>query len=140
MVSQDEQETLVHAFVSSRLDDSNSLFTYFNKKEPSSLKYVQNSSERILTPVLKSFHFSPCCLQSKILNPGPDNQSSPCTGSRPHHWADPTIHSSCGQRSSNQHLLKKPKTWFKTQKTAPSRGSPSSLLNVLPLFYESKIV
>lgn len=78
MVSKNELEMIIHAFVSSRLDYCNSLFTCLNKKELARLQYVQNSAARLLTsinrrshitPVLKSLHWLPVVyrVQFKIL-------------------------------------------------------------------------
>uniref|UniRef100_A0A8C5AFK5 Aminoadipate aminotransferase n=1 Tax=Gadus morhua TaxID=8049 RepID=A0A8C5AFK5_GADMO len=49
MVSQNDLELITHAFVSSRLDYCNSLFSCLNKKELSRLQLVQNSAARVLT-------------------------------------------------------------------------------------------
>ncbi len=66
MVSVGDVEMIIHAFVSSRLDDCNSLFTCLNKNELARLQVVQNSAARLLTrtssrshitPVLKSLHW-----------------------------------------------------------------------------------
>uniref|UniRef100_A0A672YQT0 Reverse transcriptase domain-containing protein n=1 Tax=Sphaeramia orbicularis TaxID=375764 RepID=A0A672YQT0_9TELE len=78
MVSTNELEMIVHAFVSSRLDYCNSLFTCLNKKELARLQFVQNSAARLLTrtnrrthitPILKSLHWLPVLyrLHFKIL-------------------------------------------------------------------------
>lgn len=68
----------IHAFVSSRLDFCNSLFTCLNKKVLARLQSVQTSAARLLTstssrahvtPVLKSLHWLPVVyrVQFKIL-------------------------------------------------------------------------
>lgn len=68
IVSQNDLELNIHAFVSSRLDYCNSLFSCLNKKELSRLQLVQNSAARILTrsnrrthisPILKALHWLP---------------------------------------------------------------------------------
>lgn len=67
-MSQNDLELIIHAFVSSRLDYCNSLFSCLNKKELSRLQLVQNSAARILTrsnrrthisPILKALHWLP---------------------------------------------------------------------------------
>lgn len=68
MVSKHELEMIIHAFVSSRLDYCNSLFTCLNMKLLTRLQLVQNSAARLLTrtnrrqhitPILKSLHWLP---------------------------------------------------------------------------------
>lgn len=67
-MSTSELEMIVHAFVSTRLDYCNILFTCLNKKGLACLQVVQNSAARLLTrsnkgahmtPVLKSLHWLP---------------------------------------------------------------------------------
>ena len=78
MVSKGDLEMIIHAFVSSRLDYCNSLFSCLTKKDLSKLQYVQNSAARLLshenrrahiTPVLKSLHWLPVSvrIEFKIL-------------------------------------------------------------------------
>uniref|UniRef100_A0A8C5DL07 Reverse transcriptase domain-containing protein n=1 Tax=Gouania willdenowi TaxID=441366 RepID=A0A8C5DL07_GOUWI len=68
LVSRDDLEMIIHAFVSSRLDYCNSLFSCLNKKALSRLQQVQNSTARLLTrtnrrahitPILKALHWLP---------------------------------------------------------------------------------
>lgn len=75
MVSKDELEMIIHAFVSSRLDYCNSLFTCLNNKELARLQYVQNSAARLLTrtsrrshitPVLETLHWLPVAYRVKF--------------------------------------------------------------------------
>ena len=67
-VSQDDAKTLIHAFVFSRLDYCNALFSGLPKKSTDKLQLVQNAAARILTktrmrehitPVLASLHWLP---------------------------------------------------------------------------------
>ena len=75
MVSQNDLELIIHAFVSSRLDYCNSLFSCLNKKELSRLQLVQNSAARILTcsnrrthisPILKALHWLPVSFRTNF--------------------------------------------------------------------------
>ena len=65
-----DAETIIHAFISSRLDYCNSLFTCLTQKSLHRLQIVQNSAARLLnktsryehiTPVLASLHWLPIC-------------------------------------------------------------------------------
>ena len=78
MVSYNELEMIIHAFVSSRLDYCNSLFTCLNKASLDRLQLIQNSAARLLTrsnrrchitPVLASLHWLPIAfrVQFKVL-------------------------------------------------------------------------
>ena len=49
VVSRNEMEMLIHAFISSRLDYCNSLFTCLNKSSIQRLQTVQNAAARLLT-------------------------------------------------------------------------------------------
>ncbi len=68
MVSKKEMEMLVHAFISTRVDYCNVLYTCLNKSSMDRLQVVQNVAARLLTrttrrshitPVLKALHWLP---------------------------------------------------------------------------------
>ena len=67
-MSQQDLEKLVHAFIFSRLDYCNGMFTGLTKKSIRQLQLIQNAAARVLTntkkiehitPVLKSLHWLP---------------------------------------------------------------------------------
>ncbi|KAF7666351.1 hypothetical protein LDENG_00109580 [Lucifuga dentata] len=72
-------EMIIHAFISSRSDYFNSLFTCLNKSLLNTLQTVQNAAAQLLTnsrkcchmtPILFSLHWLPvhCRINFKILN------------------------------------------------------------------------
>ena len=78
ILSYKDTETLLHAFISSRLDYCNSLFTCLSQKSIHRLQVVQNSAARLLnrtkrcehiTPTLAALHWLPICwrINFKIL-------------------------------------------------------------------------
>uniref|UniRef100_A0A672ZSA2 Reverse transcriptase domain-containing protein n=1 Tax=Sphaeramia orbicularis TaxID=375764 RepID=A0A672ZSA2_9TELE len=146
MVSTNELEMIVHAFVSSRLDYCNSLFTCLNKKELARLQFVQNSAARLLTrtnrrthitPILKSLHWLPVLyrLHFKIL----------VLTFRALHGQAPAYIASLIQpysstrslRSSGQHLLMVPHTCFSTRGDRSFKAVAPRLWNDLPLHLRS---
>uniref|UniRef100_A0A7N8X145 Reverse transcriptase domain-containing protein n=1 Tax=Mastacembelus armatus TaxID=205130 RepID=A0A7N8X145_9TELE len=68
IMSKLDLERLIHAFISSRLDYCNGLFTGLSKRAVRQLQYIQNAAARVLTrtrkynhitPVLRSLHWLP---------------------------------------------------------------------------------
>lgn len=68
LLTQQDMEKLMHAFIFSRLDYCNGIFTGLDKKSVRKLQLVQNAAARVLTntrkldhitPVLKSLHWLP---------------------------------------------------------------------------------
>ena len=59
IVSQVEMEMLIHAFISSRLDYCNSLFTCLSKTSLDRLQVVQNAAAKLLTRFSKRSHVTP---------------------------------------------------------------------------------
>ena len=52
-------ETLIHAFVTSKIDHCNSLLSGLNQNQIQKLQYVQNSAARLLTGTRKQEHITP---------------------------------------------------------------------------------
>ncbi|XP_053569847.1 uncharacterized protein LOC128660189 [Bombina bombina] len=59
LIPQDDMPTLIHAFVSSRLDYCNALYLGLQKKELHHLQTVQNTAARLLTNQTRSCHITP---------------------------------------------------------------------------------
>ena len=59
IVSKPDLETLIHAFVSSRLDYCNGLLTGLSKRAVRQLQNIQNAAARVLTRTRKYDHISP---------------------------------------------------------------------------------
>ena len=58
-INQNDAEKLIHAFISSRLDYCNALFTGLPKKTTERLQVIQNSAARLLTRTKRREHISP---------------------------------------------------------------------------------
>ncbi|KAJ0033135.1 hypothetical protein NQD34_000242 [Periophthalmus magnuspinnatus] len=59
-LSNPDLERLIHAFVSSRLDDCNVLLTDLCKRALTRLQYIQNTAARVLTRTRKYFTHKSC--------------------------------------------------------------------------------
>ena len=135
-------EMIIHAFISSRIDYCNTLFTCFSKKSVNRLQTVQNAAARLLTgtrkrdhitPILYSLHWLPVNfrIHFKIL----------VLTFRALHDQAPSYISellrpyspSRSLRSSDQLLLMTPRTRFKTRGDRSFQASAPRLWNALPL-------
>uniref|UniRef100_A0A8C6K7Z1 Reverse transcriptase domain-containing protein n=1 Tax=Nothobranchius furzeri TaxID=105023 RepID=A0A8C6K7Z1_NOTFU len=63
ILSRSELETVLHTFISSRLDCCNSLFTCLSRTSLNRLQVVQNACARLLTKSSKHTHITPLLLQ-----------------------------------------------------------------------------
>ena len=70
LMSQQDLEKLIHAFIFSRIDYCNSVFTGLPKKSIRQLQLIQNAAARVLTRTKKVDHISPV-LRSLHWLPGP---------------------------------------------------------------------
>ena len=62
-LSQDQIKTLVHAYVTSRLDQNNALLVGLPKKSLHPLQMVQNASARLIMGIKKHDHISPTLIE-----------------------------------------------------------------------------
>ncbi|XDV52058.1 hypothetical protein PO909_020836, partial [Leuciscus waleckii] len=62
MLSKKDLEIILHAFISTRLDYCNSVFTFLNKSALNKLQMVQNSAARLLTGAPRRSHITPVLL------------------------------------------------------------------------------
>ena len=139
MVSKAELEMVIHAFISSRLDYCNSLFSCLNKKDLDRLQTVQNAAARRthkrahITPVLAALHWLPVHfrINFKILV---------LTFRALHGQAPPYISDlielhvpACTLRSSGHRLLMVSFTHFKTRGDRSFQVVAPKLWNALPM-------
>ena len=141
VVSRNEMEMLIHAFISSRLDYCNSLFTCLNKSSIHRLQTVQNAAARLLTqsnrwshitPILTSLHWLPVNfrIHFKILV----LTYRALHGQAPQYITD-LLHpytTSRALRSSTQGFLSVPRTHFKTRGDHAFQSAAPKLWNSLP--------
>lgn len=142
IVSHAELEMSVHAFISSRLDYCNSLFTCLNKSSVDQLQLVQNAAARLLTrskkschitPILASLHWLPVHLRIhfKVLV----FTHRALHGLTPAYISDllQPYSASRSLRSSDQVLLAVPRTRLKTKGDRAFGVVAPGLWNALPL-------
>uniref|UniRef100_A0A8C6VWU7 Reverse transcriptase domain-containing protein n=1 Tax=Nothobranchius furzeri TaxID=105023 RepID=A0A8C6VWU7_NOTFU len=67
ILSRSELETVIHSFISSRLDYCNSLFTCLSRTSLNRLQVVQNACARLLTKSSKHTHITRLLLQLHLL-------------------------------------------------------------------------
>lgn len=132
---------LIHAFISSRIDYCNSLFSSLNKSILHRLQSIQNAAARLLTklsrythitPLLYSLHWLPVSyrIQFKILT----ITYRALHGQAPDYLAS-LIHlhtPSRSLRSVNQNLLSTPRTCLKTRGDRAFEAMAPRLWNALP--------
>ena len=141
LVSKAELEMIIHAFISSRLDYCNSLFSCLDKKDLCRLQTVQNSAARLLThtskrahitPVLASLHWLPVKfrIHFKILV----LTFRALQGQAPPYISDliQLRTSSRSLRSTGQRFLVAPRTHFKTRGDRSFQAVAPRLWNSLP--------
>ncbi len=140
-------ETVIHAFISSRLDYCNSLYLGVAQSCLSGLQLVQNSAARFLTktrkresitPVLVGLHWLPIeyRIQFKILL----FVYKSLTGLAPNYLSDLLSHYHTNRplRSTNALLLLSvPKTCLKLKGDRPFSVAAPQLWNNLPLYLRS---
>lgn len=142
MLTNVDLEMIIHAFISSRLDYCNSIFTCFNKRVLNRLQIVQNSAARLLngtsrrshiTPVLCSLHWLPIKYRIDLNILVPTYRA--LHGNAPEYILDllTPYGSLRALRSSGQNLLVVPKTHFKTQGDLSFQSVAPRLCNAFPL-------
>ena len=141
VVTRIEMEMIIHAFISSRLDYCNALFTCLNQTTLNRLQTIQNAAARLLTssnrrchitPILSSLHWLPIKfrIDFKILV----LTFRALHGQTPQYIADLLLPYSPNLplRSSNQILLCIPRTHFKTRGDRAFQAVAPKLWNALP--------
>ena len=135
-------EKLIHAFISSRLDYCNSLFSTLSRSSLHRLQLVQNAAARLLTntfrrahitPVLAALHWLP--IECRIVFKISLITYKAIHGLAPDYIAEllsPKVNVRL-LRSSNKHLLKVPKTKLKTKGDRAFSAVAPTLWNCLPL-------
>lgn len=140
IVSHAELEMAVHAFISSRLDYCNSLFTCLSKASVHRLQLVQNAAARLITrskkschitPILASLHWLPVHfrIQYKILI----ISYKALNGQAPAYISEliPPHYNTRSLRSFDQGLLAVPRTRLKTRGDRAFGAAAPRLWNAL---------
>ncbi|XP_064197248.1 uncharacterized protein LOC135257969 [Anguilla rostrata] len=134
-------ETLIHAFITSRLDYYNSILHAITTKVLNKLQYIQNTAARLLTstrsrdhisPVLQDLHWLPVKqrIEFKILlttYKALNNLAPPYLSDLLHHHVP-----SRSLRASNANLLQTPRTKRRTWGDRAFSVAAPSLWNTLP--------
>ncbi len=141
-----DPETIVHAFVSSRINYCNSVYIGITQGQLSRLQLVQNSAARFLTrtknreritPVLVSLHWLPVefRIEFKVLL----MVFKALHGFSPKYIAELLIpyQNSRNLRSSNQMILHVPKTRLKSKGDRAFSVAAPRLWNLLPMHIKS---
>ncbi len=141
IISHSELQLTVHAFISSRLDYCNSLFTCLNKSSLHRLQLIQNAAARLLTCsrkschitlILRSLHWLPIAYRFKfkvlVIT------FNALHGSAPSYISDLLQPYSTNRslRSSTQGLLVIPRTRLKTKGDRAFQAVAPRLWNALP--------
>lgn len=137
-------ETLVHAFITSRLDYCNALYAGCHKSVTHSLQLIQNAAARVVTctrkyqhisPVLKELHWLPVCdrIQYKLAV----TAFKSLNGLAPSYLVDcckPTSlhHNRAGLRSESSGNLIVPRTYSATYGNIPFSVAGPVVWNSLP--------
>ena len=141
-IDEESAKIIVHAFVTAKLDSSNSLLYGLPKHLLSRLQSIQNTAARVvtctrkfdhITPVLKQLHWLPVCyhiifkillLVYKALN-----------GTAPYYISELLKYNTSQRklRSSSQHLLATPKARLKTYGERAFAVAAPRLWNLIPL-------
>ena len=141
LLSKNDLEKLIHAFISSRLDYCNSLFSTLNHCSLHRLQLVQNAAARLLTnthrwshitPVLKALHWLP--VESRIVFKIILITFKALHGQAPKYLSD-LLHPKTNVRvlrSSNKRLLDVPKTKLKSKGDRAFEKIAPTLWNELP--------
>ncbi len=142
IVSHPQLEMSIHAFVSSRLDYCNSLFTCLNQSSIDRLQLIQNAGARVLTRSKKSCHITPILatlhwlpvpyrIQYKVLL----LTYKAIHGLAPSYISDIIHHHTPSRslRSADKGLLSVPRTWLKTKGDRSFGAVAPRLWNALPL-------
>lgn len=145
-MSRSEIEMIIHAFISSRLDYCNSVFTCLSKKSLERLQVVQNAAGRLITRSPKCSHITPLLIKLHwlpihyrvhfkilVLAYRALNDQAPFYIRE---LLQPYVPSR-SLRCSDQGLLVTKKTWLKTKGDRAFAAVAPALWNSLPLSLKS---